>query len=340
MTELLPIPGNPRVASPARRPWSRVALVAALAATVPLFIGAEHLVRGPDSTLAWCAAAAVPADTLESVSAPDARRCGLEGKTITYDGIAAVVPEAGTAVAASAVTTDGELELVVDHAADGSVRVHGHHVTAQPALLVPAATTSSTCGDGTYKHLGYRAGKTYQWYYNPKNRPNSVTGTAESAIVAATSSVFAGRNRCGQPADLKVSQKYLGKNWRHAQVDSAGTCTGNDGWNVASWARLDKALGIACTYYSGGTGTRYVLASDMVLNYSASWFTTKPSGCRQGTDLQSVVVHERGHTLGLGHVDPRYHPGQVMTTTIPSCTYKRLLGLGDYRGLVRLYGHR
>lgn len=54
-----------------------------------------------------------------------------------------------------------------------------------------------------------------------------------------------------------------------------------------------------------------------------------------------MLTHEQGHTFGLSHVDLTTHSTQVMATAIGACdTSKRLLGMGDYTGLARLYGTR
>ncbi|HSV64387.1 MAG TPA: matrixin family metalloprotease [Mycobacteriales bacterium] len=66
-----------------------------------------------------------------------------------------------------------------------------------------------------------------------------------------------------------------------------------------------------------------------------------PVRCSGAYDVQSVLTHEQGHTFGLSHVDLTTHSTQVMATAIGACdTSKRLLGMGDYTGLARLYGTR
>jgi hypothetical protein len=135
---------------------------------------------------------------------------------------------------------------------------------------------------------------------------------------------------------LAVGATYSGATRRTAQLTSAGKCAGNDGYNVVGWGTLPVGyLAITCVYYSAGK----VQNSDVLINTRYPWFTTRPANCRGTYDLQSVITHEQGHTFGLGHVDPGLHGTQTMSASLVACdTTKRLLGLGDYRGLVRIYG--
>ncbi|WP_345732999.1 matrixin family metalloprotease, partial [Cryptosporangium minutisporangium] len=70
-------------------------------------------------------------------------------------------------------------------------------------------------------------------------------------------------------------------------------------------------------------------------------FFTTTKNCNNAYDLQSVVLHERGHSLGLNHVSQSANASAVMTPALSACSVgKRTLGLGDYRGLAATYGTR
>jgi hypothetical protein len=151
--------------------------------------------------------------------------------------------------------------------------------------------------------------------------------------------VSTGINRCGRGAAVRASSRYLGTTARPAQVSRAGSCTGDDHRNVTGWGTMDSSfLAVTCTYFDG---QRRSVASDALINRAYSWFTTQPPRCTYSFDLLSVMVHERGHTFGLGHVDQRSHAAAVMTPTVLACsTAKQSLSYGDYLGLVQLYGLR
>ncbi|MEV6872125.1 matrixin family metalloprotease [Amycolatopsis sp. NPDC051128] len=209
-------------------------------------------------------------------------------------------------------------------------------VVGEPILAAPevaGAVADTACSDTTYARKPWHLAGTYSWLYNGARAPASVGGTALTSIRTATQNLVRGTNRCAIAVTSPVSQAYAGATTSAvAQIGATGTCTGNDGRSVTSWGTLSSGyLGYTCVYYrSNGV----VLASDMLLSNSHSWFTTRPLICLGSYDLESVVVHERGHTLGLEHVDQFLHPAQIMTPRISSCdTTKRLLAAGDVAGL-------
>jgi len=54
-----------------------------------------------------------------------------------------------------------------------------------------------------------------------------------------------------------------------------------------------------------------------------------------GFDIETVALHEIGHTLGLLHSDD---PNAVMAPTVADNLLKRRLGRDDLVGIRRLYG--
>lgn len=218
------------------------------------------------------------------------------------------------------------------------VTVIAEAINAAPARLAAVTSPTSDCTDTAYALAKWRLTSIFNWSYNPANTPASVTYTALNAVRTGTQSVFAGRNRCGSTPTLTITEQYLGTTTRAAQVSSAGACTGNDGASVTSWGALPaNVLGYTCTYYRTSTGA--VLASDMLINnVSHQWFTTMPAGCQNKFDLQSVVTHERGHTVGLSHVDQATHALSTMSPKTRACdTTKRLFSSGDLAGITALY---
>lgn len=219
--------------------------------------------------------------------------------------------------------------------AGSDVAVVGEAILAGPATFATAAAAPVPgCGDSTYALAKWKVAKPFEWSYNGKGAPASVASTALTAIRNASQTVASGRNRCGATAGLTSTQVYKGTSTKLAQVSSTGTCTGNDNVSVVSWGTLPSSyLAYTCVYYRPSTGA--VLASDMLIdNKYHKWATTLPASCSNVFDLESVAVHERGHTAGLEHVAQTSHAQQVLSPNAPACsTTKRLLAAGDLAGL-------
>ncbi|OLF04425.1 matrixin family metalloprotease, partial [Actinophytocola xanthii] len=138
------------------------------------------------------------------------------------------------------------------------------------------------------------------------------------AIKSATTTLFTASSRCGTATTQVTQDIYAGTSTKAAQVSPQGTCTGNDNVSVTSWGTLPASvLAYTCVYYR--TGSKTVLSSDVLIdNKVHKWFTTQPAGCTNQFDLESVMVHERGHTAGLEHV--AQNSAQTMTPKTPACT--------------------
>lgn len=226
--------------------------------------------------------------------------------------------------------------------ADG-VTVVGEAILAGSAKPATKAATVAApipaCLDTSYAAAPWKLSGTFKWYYNPANAPASVASTALSTLQTGTRNVMTGQNRCGSAPKLTTTDQYLGTSTKVAQVSNTGACTGNDNVSVASWGNLPPTtLAYTCTYYRTGTGA--VLGSDVLIdNKVHQWFTTMPASCSNKFDLLSVVVHERGHTVGLAHVDQTTHAIETMSPKTRACDVsKRLLAAGDVAGMTSLYG--
>ena len=111
-----------------------------------------------------------------------------------------------------------------------------------------------------------------------------------------------------------------------------------DGNNAVAWNYFNPgALAYARTWYqTSKVGGYYsALESDINLNTAYSWSTT---GSGSKIDVQSVVLHEMGHTIGLGDL---YGKSQFARDTRQVMHYytgvKRTLGNGDATGVWTLY---
>ena len=111
--------------------------------------------------------------------------------------------------------------------------------------------------------------------------------------------------------------------------------------NTINWQPLKtncNVLAYARTYYSSKKVDGYysALESDLVMNSNYKWRTDRTN--KKDVDVESVLLHEMGHTLGLGDLYGKKEfskdTGQVMHSYTRE---KRALGNGDKTGIWKLY---
>lgn len=89
----------------------------------------------------------------------------------------------------------------------------------------------------------------------------------------------------------------------------------------------------------------YLVEFDININTETNWFTNdNPHAITLEAfagyyDLETTVLHELGHVLGLAHTDQQYYNGQpvIMYPSCPSQTTIRDLSEDDRLGIVNLY---
>lgn len=144
-----------------------------------------------------------------------------------------------------------------------------------------------------------------------------------------------------------IDTSITGRTSRLPGTDSHGACGTPDGTNTVGFADLPDAppqlLAITCVWRRGD---RIIEADTAMRADHVPWWMSKvPAGrppakpCPSGHyDAVSVATHEALHFLGLSHVQGS-HPGLTLTPSLPSCSSApSTLGLGDYLGLIHLYG--
>ena len=121
-----------------------------------------------------------------------------------------------------------------------------------------------------------------------------------------------------------------------------------DGFNVHSWISFSypysSALGYCRTYYSTSlivNGYKTALESDICYNTRKNWSTSWPTPSGK-YDIQSIALHELGHTLGLADLyllpddDPAKNDFEQIMNSYDGP--QRYLGNGDIAGVQLLYG--
>ncbi len=162
---------------------------------------------------------------------------------------------------------------------------------------------------------------TTSWAYNPAGKPTYLTNDA--TVIAASANVW---NNAG------------GADWRFSgggtTTRGTGACYNSlDGFNTVGWYPWGDGatLAVTCSWFNPSTGQ--AVEFDMEVDPTWPW-TTSTSGVQ--IDLQSVVAHEFGHALGLGHTT--VCPGSLMCPTYAPGTILRTPQADDINGLIALYG--
>ena len=198
------------------------------------------------------------------------------------------------------------------------------------ALRVPPAGAATAvqgaqvrCGSAASADSGFRWARfPIAWRLNSRTLPARIGRSAALAAIRRARGVWNGnRSHCRTLPDLSRA--------RFAFRGSTTRRTGRDGRSVVEFGETAglggicrDSVGCTITWTDGSRATE----SDTRLDRRplGGYFT---GSRRRGLDLQSVMVHESGHTLGFDHVSSR---DVVMFPFIARRTIGgRILGRGD-----------
>lgn len=198
----------------------------------------------------------------------------------------------------------------------------------------------TACDDPAHALEGWRESSIHRWRFNAGSTPAGLSVTeVRTALLQATTTITGAVNSCGMADNVSARASFAGDTGTGTNISASGTCGTHDGRSVTGFGSLPSGtLAVACVWYSTTSRPYEVIESDVKLNRSVAWFTTRPVPCADRYDIQSVVAHERGHTFGLAHVSEAEHAEQTMSTLGRPCSIsERTLGQGDVLGLEALY---
>lgn len=218
-----------------------------------------------------------------------------------------------------------------------------------------AAYSPPACSDGARSarypdRAHWTRGSTIGWYYSNINRyPLYHYTDYQFAIAQAFDDMTDLHTDCGYGWHPNIKHRFVSyATQRDTDIGSTKECPRyKDAYSVVGWVSFPSspALAYTCTWLSG---TRIALA-DVALNNAKSWDINEVNQaygerCSESSppewDVESIVTHEVGHVLGLGHVSEVNHGNLTMSELINrACGIdERTLGYGDAIGLAVLYG--
>jgi Matrixin len=175
-------------------------------------------------------------------------------------------------------------------------------------------------------------------YFVTNRNVTGVTAAQLQTAVAGALGVWSA------PSNIQLSSQFLGFTGIDPDVDDGLTVIG-----FRSRPELDRTLGATSFEFDSVTGE--FLGADIFMNSIFEW-SVAPSGDATRFDVASVMTHEIGHLLGLGHsalgeTEPRPGGGRVVlgkrAVMFPiayprGSVLDRALQADDVAGITDIYG--
>lgn len=303
------------------------------------------------------AAAAAPGDTCpkgDKVKSSDIKDktkksdCDLSGRIIVDDGGPSVkVPEPGETVYAEALMPEGgtSQEFQVETAQNGDVLLthQGLEDGSEASHEAPVGNpVDDACDQSAYTFGSSRWDRAQDWRFKASTSPGylGVSATTND-IVNGGRRMHEAYNPCGRADNISALGRYLGTTTLPSGIDTDGACLGNNSENIVDFGTLGNfpggiPLAVACRFSSNG------IVTNADVKFEANtypWFTggIQP-GCSGRYSVEAVMVHESGHTWGLGHVSESLYPNLTMSTGTAPCDRRPVsLALGDLLGMESNY---
>jgi len=329
-------------------------LFCALAVVIPLGGSAADLPPGvetakPANPLSCPGSGPISAASL--ASGVSTSRCALVGRVVVSGDVSVAVPPAGGGVAASGVGTPSSpgtslrvtnVKGVVTATSESSTSA-GTAAKQGPILQTQLAGSSPPCRDGAFRQQGHDWKISLRWGYHQASTPRRMKASnAVEQIRLGLSNIRDGQDNCGLNGRPDASSRYLGRMTAKPNIfmrDGRVRCGTYNSRNTVGWGPLPgNLLGYTCYWWN--RDNKNMIAADMRLDPGSRTVLRYPANCRNKFDLQSLATHEWGHAYGLLHPGAG-HAKLTMAHLLPPCSKApRTLGLGDWRGMRKLYGLR
>lgn len=350
--------------------------VLALAASLPLAALVATTASAPasartvdDSGIDPCAQrAAIPAS---GVAAASHLGCSLVGRLVTDGRVSVRVPPPGMSVAGEGVGRHGELRGLRVTNTGTTVRVisegqsgggGGWYLAPLSSTTTTTSSTTSTtmsttmsvtptavmaqrasdppaCKDRTFHLEHHHWTRQLRYHVNLGRMPGRFhKKTVVRQINAANENMRKGRNTCGKPRLRTPASHYLGRTGKKPNISASGpTCGRGNTTNIVGFGNLPGGLlGWTCYWYID----RRMVGTDMLIDNGPNLATKLPGTCSNQWDFEGTVTHEWGHAYGMAHTGSGHSNLTMQHLLKPCSTYARTLGLGDWLGMKKMYGHR
>lgn len=214
-----------------------------------------------------------------------------------------------------------------------------------------SAAASSGGSYSSYLLTGYRLNTKdpkMQLYLNPTNTPSGLTAaSSQSAISAAANSWddAVAQNIFADGTTVIIDSSKV--------VDNPFTSNPkSDGYNVNGWKNFGNSYLALNRWWSNNRlvdGYASIIESDIWYNCDYQWTTDLATAESTGKlDLQTVALHELGHSIGMGDIYSSDYGGELPPNDPRTQDYEqvmnaydgpqRQLGNGDRTGAQLLYG--
>jgi hypothetical protein len=332
---------------------SKTAAIPALACLV--FVLTTH--GGSATTKAATACPSVPArGEIPAASLPanvSATACGLVGRIVRHNKVGARVQKPGMAIFAEALgdkvtstlhmTTRVDGRLAIEYETSSASRAQSgrgpNRRASGTTRTLQTHTTDNGCSDSFLPDISHHESDYFRWRFNAANTPTNLT--TEGVIAATTAGsrhLETNNTNCPVTDQDAFDQNYDGLTAFTPNITLEGDCTDNDDINVVGWRFMNDSgdgdsgagtLATACTWATGFPSYE-VVESDILFDSDDPWFITGPANCGYTFDIESVMTHERGHTVGMEHPDEDAHHWMTMSPLVDPCDVsQRTLTLGE-----------
>jgi hypothetical protein len=284
---------------------------------------------------------------LASSASAETGRATSDG-TAALDGVTLI--DSGSFEAVSSQSLEMGLEGLRD-VGDGDVGGFDINVLnleqAEKESAALTSTSAAATAGGSYSSYvltGYRWNQNnpqVQLYLNPNNAPSGIAESETQSAVAAAANTWDDAVTSNLFADgttvIIDNNKAVDNPFSSNPV--------SDGYNVVGWGNMGSSYLGMCRWWSNGAttnGYKSILEADTWFASDKTWTTDLNKATGSTFDIQSVAVHELGHTIGMGDLytlpssdSRRYDWNQVMNSYDGA---QRTLGNGDLTGAEILYG--